>query len=149
MHEYMQNRLFNPIGFAQASWDVIGGTGSIGPHTSAHVGMHISARELARIGYLAIRQGCWDSKLLIPRAWLKLATQSSQELNPNYGYAFWVNSQGTRWPGLPNDMFAMEGHNSNRCYIISSLDLVVARVGSGPRTRNETDFITQVVEAIN
>ncbi len=148
MHDYMQARIFDPIGIEQASWDVLGGNGSIGPHTNAHIGLHISARELARFGYLALHQGTWNGQQLIPKWWLGLATQSSQEMNPEYGYTFWVNSQGTHWPGLPHDMFALEGYNCNRCYVIPSLDLVVVRIGSGPSRWNEPDFINGVVAAI-
>ena len=50
IHEYMQDIVFSRIGIENASWDVHGGGQFIGPHTSAHVGLHISARELARFG---------------------------------------------------------------------------------------------------
>jgi CubicO group peptidase (beta-lactamase class C family) len=148
MHNYLGARIFDPIGIEEASWDVIGGSGSIGPHTNAHIGLHISARELARFGYLLLHQGVWQGKQLIPGWWLDLATHSSQDLNPEYGYTCWVNTAGSRWPGLPTDMFAFEGYKSNRCYVIPSLDLVVARVGSGPSRWNEPDFIGAVVGAI-
>ena len=49
---------------------------------------------------------------------------------------------------LPTDMFAFEGYKSNRCYVIPSLDLVVARVGSGPPRWHEQEFIGGVVAAI-
>ena len=52
------------------------------------------------------------------------------------------------WPALPRDMFALEGYRANRCYIIPSLDLVVARVGSGPATWDEGGLIGSVVAAI-
>ena len=148
IHDFMRERIFTPIGIENASWDVMGGAGFIGPHTSAHVGLHISARELARFGYLLLHAGLWNGQQLIPRCWLDLATRSSQALNPEYGYTFWVNSARARWPLLPADMFALEGYNANRCYIIPSLDLVVVRVGSGPPQWNEGDFITGLVEAI-
>lgn len=147
MHDYVKARLFDPIGIEQASWDVLGGSGCLGPHTNAHVGLHISARELARFGYLALHQGAWNGEQLIPQWWMKLATQSSQKLNPDYGYTWWVNSNGTHLPGLTNDMFALEGHCCNRCYVIPSLDLVVVRVGSGPARWNEQDFISGVIDA--
>ena len=146
--DYMRDRIFDPIGIEQASWDILGGSGFIGPHTTPHVGLHISARELARFGYLMLHQGMWNGNRLIPQSWMELATQSSQALNPEYGYTFWVNTQGTRWQGLPKDMFALEGYNSNRCYVIPSLDLVVARVGAGPPRWNEPDFISGLVTSI-
>ena len=57
IHEYMQDIVFSRIGIENASWDVHGGGPFIGPHTSAHVGLHISARELARFGYLMMQNG--------------------------------------------------------------------------------------------
>jgi hypothetical protein len=39
---------------------------------------------------------------------------------------------GWRWPGVPQDAFALMGYRSNYCCIVPSLDLVMARVGTGP-----------------
>jgi CubicO group peptidase (beta-lactamase class C family) len=147
LHDYLQARLFAPIGIENLSWDVQGGSGCIGPHTNAHTGIHISARELARFGYLMLHKGNWAGEQLLPAWWVDLATRTSQELNPNYGYTWWVNTQGSQWPALPRDAFALMGYRSNKCYIIPSLDLVVARIGSGPSTWNE-GLIDDIVAAI-
>jgi hypothetical protein len=53
---------------------------------------------------------------------------------------------GWRWLALPRAAFALEGFRPNRCYIIPSLDLVVARVGSGPPTWDE-GLIGKIVAA--
>ena len=148
MSECLKERVFDPIGIENLSWDVQGGSGFIGPHTNAHTGIHISARELARFGYLALHHGMWNGQQLIPRWWMHLATQTSQDLNPGYGYTWWVNTKGACWSGLPRDAFALMGYRSNKCYIIPSLDLVVARVGSGPSTWDEQGLIGGIVEAI-
>jgi len=47
MSDYMKERIFDPIGIENLSWDVRGGSGFIGPHTNAHTGIYVSARELA------------------------------------------------------------------------------------------------------
>jgi len=57
INEYMHVRVFNTVGIENASWDVLGGSQFIGPHTSAYIGLDISARELARFGYLLMRKG--------------------------------------------------------------------------------------------
>lgn len=148
--DVLSERVFRPIGVENLSWDVQGGAGFMGPHTNPHTGIHISARELARFGYLALRGGAWNDQQLIPKWWMELATRSSQALKPDYGYTWWVNTDGTGWPGLPRDMFALMGYRSNKCYIIPSLDLVVARTGSGPEPGawREMDFIGGIVDAI-
>jgi CubicO group peptidase (beta-lactamase class C family) len=119
--DYLHERIFAPIGIEGLSWDVHGGSGSLGPFTNAHTGLHISAREMARFGYLALHSGAWAGQQLVPAWWMELATRTSQELNPVYGYTWWVNTRNARWPGLPSDMFALEGYRANRRYIIPSL----------------------------
>lgn len=132
MSDHLRERVLDPIGIENLGWDVQGGSGFLGPHTNAHTGIHVSARELARFGYLMLHGGAWRGRQLVPRWWIDLATKTSQNLNPNYGYTWWVNTKSTRWPGLPQDTFALCGYRSNYCCIIPSLDLVVARVGTGP-----------------
>jgi CubicO group peptidase (beta-lactamase class C family) len=146
--DYLGVRVLNPIGIENLSWDVQGGSGFIGPHTNAHTGIHVSARELARFGYLALHHGRWDGRQLVPRWWMDLVTSSSQELNPAYGYTWWTNARGTLWPGVPTDAFALEGYRSNVCWVVPSLDLVVARVGSGPPEWHKPGLISRIVSAI-
>lgn len=146
--DFLQQRVFAPIGIESLSWDMQGiGPGFVGPHTNAHTGIHICGRELARFGYLMLRDGVWNGQQIAAPWWIELSTQSSQESNPSYGYLWWVNTPGILWPGLPRDAFAARGYNSNACYVIPPLDLVVARVGSGPPASNE-EFIKRVVDAV-
>lgn len=148
LYEYLHERILRPIGIETMSWDVAGGSGFIGPFSNAHTGIHISARELARFGYLLLRGGVWEGRPLIPRWWIDLATTSSQEMNPDYGYTFWVNTRRTKWLRVPSDAFSLEGYRSNHCYVIPSLDLVVARVGSGPPMWREPELIEAIVGAV-
>lgn len=57
MSGFLEARVFQPIGIENLSWDAQGGSGFLGPHTNAHTGVHVSTRELARFGYLALRGG--------------------------------------------------------------------------------------------
>lgn len=148
MSEYMKERVFDPIGLESISWTMLGGSGFMGPHTEPHTGIYITARELAKFGYLAMNKGNWEGKQIVPEWWMDIATKSSQDLNPDYGYTWWVNTKGTCWPYLPKDAFAQMGYNANKCYIIPSLDLVVARVGAGPSTFFESDLIGGIASTI-
>jgi len=154
MGDFMQERIFAPIGIEELSWSLLGGRGFMGPHSNGDSGIYVSSRELARFGYLALHNGVWDGQQLIPAWWMDLATKASQTMNSTYGYTWWVNSEGALWPdlpmmaSLPRDAFALRGYNSNRCFVIPSLDLVVARVGSGPVGWNEQGFMGGIVDAM-
>lgn len=148
MHEYVHERLFVPAGIESAYWDVIGGSGFLGPYTAPGGGLHASARDLARLGYLLLRKGSWAQRQLVDPLWIETATSPSQDLNRAYGYGFWTNRTGVCWPYLPVDTFAMMGHCSNKCYVIPSLDLVVARVGNGPFNWHEPNLISSILSCI-
>ncbi|HUP53604.1 MAG TPA: hypothetical protein VM198_14070 [Longimicrobiales bacterium] len=67
----------------------------------------------------------------------------SQELNPSYGYLWWLNGQrfalasspqATRREGpliaaAPSDLVAMQGARDRKLYLVPSLGLVVSRLG--------------------
>jgi CubicO group peptidase (beta-lactamase class C family) len=144
---YLIRRVLEPIGVQSLTWDVQGGSGHLGPHTNAHTGIHISARDLARFAYLILRRGNWLGRQLVPESWITVATAPSQTHNRHYGYAWWLNTDGSRWPRVPSDAFALEGYRANRCYIVPSLDLVVSRVGSGPSFWDE-ELLTDVIGTI-
>ena len=146
--DVLEGQVFKPTGIEQARWDIQGGSGFLGPHTNAHTGLHMSARELARFGYLALHAGRWNGEVILPAAWQAKATTPSQDLNPAYGYGWWTNAFDTYAPGLPADLFALAGFAGNRCYIVPSLDLVVARVGTGPFVLDERSIMAPIVEAI-
>src|SRR5579872_4484589 len=120
--DYMTKKVFQPIGIENFGWDLQGGAGGMGPHTNAHSGLRLSARDFARLGYLMAHHGTWQGRQIVPEWWIELATRSSQNLNQNYGYTFWVNAAGTQWPNAPRDSFAFMGYASNRCYVVPSLD---------------------------
>jgi CubicO group peptidase (beta-lactamase class C family) len=146
--DYMKERVFDPIGIEDVSWDRQGGSGHIGSHTNAHSGLHLSARDFARLGYLLAHDGKWQDKQIVPREWIQTATRSSQQLNPSYGYTFWVNTDGVLWPSAPRDAFAFRGYGANRCYVVPSLDLVVVRVGDAPPNWGEESLLPAVLAAI-
>jgi CubicO group peptidase (beta-lactamase class C family) len=146
--DYMKERVFDPIGIENVGWDWQGGAGHIGPHTNPHSGLRLSARDFARLGYLMAHQGKWQKKQIIPQSWIESATRSSQQVNPSYGYTFWVNTDGVLWPTAPKDTFAFRGFTASRCYVVPSLDLVVVRLGYSPQNWGEESLLPAVVKAV-
>jgi hypothetical protein len=83
----------------------------------------------------------------VPKWWIDLATASSQRIriDPSYGYTFWVNTDGILWSGVPKDAFAFMGYESNRCYVVPSLELAVVSVGFSPPVWSEGELLPRVV----
>ena len=45
-------------------------------------------------------------------------------------------------------MYALEGYNSNRCYVLPSQKLIVTRLGAGPSKWNEQNFINNIFNSL-
>jgi CubicO group peptidase (beta-lactamase class C family) len=149
LFDFMKERVFDPIGIQNVRWDWQGGVGgNIGPHTNPHSGLRFSARDFTRLGYLMAHDGKWEDKQIVPHWWIEQATKSSQQLNPSYGYTFWVNTDGVLWPSAPRDTFAFRGFTASRLYIVPSLDLVVARLGYAPQNWGEENLLPGILATI-
>jgi CubicO group peptidase (beta-lactamase class C family) len=146
--EYVRRRIFQPLGIGSVHWDRVGGEGHIGPHSFVNGGLHITTRDFARFGYLALHRGNWQGRQLISESWMETAARASQVVNPNYGYTWWPNTRRVLWPDLPEDAFAALGYQANKCYIVPSLDLVVVRVGDGPWPWDDQSFLRLVMASL-
>ena len=95
-------------------------------------GMHISARDLARFGYLFLRMGNWKGKQLISEEWIAMA-RTPGEVNPSYGYMNWflngpVERDGEMVQSIldaADTAVTFRGAGSNIVYVDWENDLVV------------------------
>ncbi len=129
INRYTQNTLAGSIGFRGIWLD----------------NLYISnARQMARFGLLLLAKGKWNGQtVLADTAYLHAMTQSSQTLNPAYGYLTWLNGKNSfiqpGWPlpfngpiisSAPSDLYMAAGKNDQRIYVVPSEGLVVVRQGN-------------------
>ena len=102
-----------------------------------------TARSMARFGLLLLNEGKWnETTILSDIDYLNSQTQSSQTLNPSYGYLTWLNGKssyrlpqtqlafnGPLIPNAPPDTYAALGKNDQKIYVVPSQKLVVIRMG--------------------
>ena len=105
-----------------------------------------SARDMARFGLLILNQGVWDNQsILSDQTYFQDMSSTSQDLNPSYGYLFWLNGKSAIiYPGFersftqplapeaPSDLYAAIGKNGQFINIIPSENMVVIRMGEAP-----------------
>ena len=104
------------------------------------------ARSMARFGLLMLNKGYWNTTpVLSDTAYFRAMTNSSQEINPSYGYLWWLNGKskfmapglqmifnGPLFPNAPMDMFSALGKNGQSIHIVPSMNLVFVRIGNAP-----------------
>jgi CubicO group peptidase (beta-lactamase class C family) len=106
---------------------------SVSQHPAYH--MNLSTRDMARIGYVMLREGRWDDRQLIPRDYVLESTRAftpRSEMNParrrsgafGYGYLWWV-FDNPELPAVYNGAYIGLGAVGQHILVMPALDLVV------------------------
>ncbi|MFZ0154795.1 MAG: serine hydrolase [Pseudomonas sp.] len=129
--QYPWDALFTPLGITSAVWERDASGTLVG---SSY--LYMSARDLARIGLLMLRDGRWQSQQLLAKDWVVFnrtlftkAVAEPGEANP--GGHWWLNQPlpgGERpWPDAPAGTFAALGHWGQALYVVPDEQLIVVR----------------------
>jgi len=86
-------------------------------------GIFINTIDHARFGLLFLRNGKWEDAQLISEDWVNNIQKSSAS-NPDYGYLWWNNSQGS-WEGVSKEVYYAAGFGGNYIIIDKTNDLLV------------------------
>jgi CubicO group peptidase (beta-lactamase class C family) len=123
---YLQRRLFQLIGMTS----VVPGFDKTGTWVASSM-VHATARDLARFGYLYLRDGLWDGHRLLPEGWVdhgRLPHSVDPEDGDLYGAHWWVVGDGY-------GSFRASGYEGQSILVSPALDLVVVRMGKTPTER--------------
>ena len=86
-------------------------------------GIAIHAEDQARVGLLALNRGLWAGQRILPESWFDLSTTPCA-LNPHYGFLWWLNSDGARYPAAGRDAFFASGAGGNLTWVEPSKGIV-------------------------
>jgi len=154
VEDFMKDKVFDPLDIDIASWyrDNSG-------HPLLHAGLYLTAQEWAKAGDFVLRELAGSQKQLI---YHKLFTQLfiGSDANPAYGLSFWLNRPENHdqpmkdlqiamdgeqlFSGGPRDIYAAEGSDKQRLYIIPSRGLVIVRFAGGGRF-SDGDFLSRLL----
>ena len=134
--QYLQDRLFGPLGMTSAipKFDEVG----------TFIGssfLYATARDFARFGEFNRLDGVWNGERLLPEGWVSYArTPIPVPESENYGYGahWWL------WPW--KDSFAAHGYEGQRILIVPEAELVVVRLGKTPEPAKQ--LLRTALEAV-
>ena len=140
--QVLRENLMDPIGATNTwrwhgyknSWVMIDGQNIQSVSGGGHWGggMHINARDMARFGYLFLRNGAWKDKQIISKEWIAMARTGG--VNKGYGFMNWFLNEPyfdetdeitQSLPSAPNSVITFRGAGSNIIYIDWENDLIV------------------------
>jgi CubicO group peptidase (beta-lactamase class C family) len=131
----LQSDLAEPLGFQdfQRELHQKGGDMERSLYPSYH--MHLSTRDMARVGYLMLREGNWDGEQIIPAQWARTISSvvtPLEEMNPErmrdgsfgYGYMWWI-FDGPRTEEAFRGAYSGQGAYGQYITVLPALDMVV------------------------
>ena len=165
--QFLNDDIHNRIGAQVPIWGKLSGSSQTWTCCTARY----NPRSLARMGYLMLKGGRWNSTQILSASSVNLLkghasfldnaalvdTANSPFIIPDdapsiYGRLWWTNRTQTALGTIvPADAFYAHGLNERFLFIVPSLDLIAVRLGTVPG-RNEPEFrqefMRRVVEAI-
>ena len=161
--DFARTQLFEPVGMrhSELSTDASG-------NALTYAGLKTTCLDLARFGYLMLRDGSWEGEQVVSADYVEQATgRSSTPLNAAYGLLWWLNREGPIGsprmattgvadaavadgqlvPGAPEDVFWALGLNNQIVTVIPSEGIVAVRMG--PKPPAEAPFTqTELTEGV-
>lgn len=115
LQDYARQHLFKPLGIDRFYW-------KRAPKglTDAEGGLYLRPEDLAKLGYLFLRQGNWNGQQLVTPQWVAQSTTPSAAVSERtqYGFKWWLEMTSTpAWCG--------HGFGGQRLVVLPAHDLVV------------------------
>ena len=143
MNDYLNERVFEPMGMGRVEWGHEGEVDGI-PICNGCTSVKLNARQLARFGHLFLNEGRWGDRQLVPAEWVRQATRDQVDVflpvadtdrghvrGPGaYGFNWWVNGGENRMPLAPARTYYASGLNHNLLFVVPEWNMVVVRMGT-------------------
>lgn len=85
--DYAREKLFGPLGINDFHW--------VTDHSGINIayGLYMRPRDMAKFGYLYLKQGIWNGVQVVPASWVTTSTQDHVGTT-KYGYYWWMEFPG-------------------------------------------------------
>jgi CubicO group peptidase (beta-lactamase class C family) len=121
---WAEARLFNPIGITDYYWKV-----TPDGEVDTEGGLYLSTHDLARIGYLFLRNGHWGGRQILSAEWVaESVAPTVPDIFPDndrpdfaYGYQWWV----AKHEAGRSIVFSARGYGGQLLVVVPDMDLVV------------------------
>lgn len=136
--DFLDEKLFAPMGIRHAEWDRVKTGKAFGFH-----GLHLTTEAIAAFGELMRVGGVWRGQRLISPEWIAAATAhqvesrhyspgaTGEDFEAGYGYQFWMSRHG----------FHGNGAFGQQCIVVPSAELVVVLTAAHGEVRHAQDVL--------
>lgn len=152
--------LFDPLKITTATWERDKSDTFVG---SSY--LYMSPEDLAKFGYLYLKQGKFMGKRILTSDWVKYSSKLSEpfykykwdgkEKVETYGAQWWLNKDlpnqkdSKPYPGFAKDAYMALGHHGQILAVVPSKDLILVRNGADKdKNLDKVKFFRLLMEAL-
>jgi CubicO group peptidase (beta-lactamase class C family) len=113
--DFTREYLFEPLGIENFFW----WNPRTNPQYGISGGLHLTMRDMAKLGYLFLNNGTWDDHEIVSEEWVRSASSPHYDALPgyDYGYQWWIQEG--------KNVYAATGHYEQKIYVDPYNDLIV------------------------
>ena len=136
--EFTQKYLFNSLGIKEVIWPTDPNGINFGWGD-----LHLLPTDMAKIGYLFLKNGKWENKQIVSSHWVHQSTQKHSRPSDNeyYGFGWWIRP--TPDPGI----YEALGRDGQRIIVWPAKNIVVVFTGGGFNPGEIGGFIVNAVRS--
>jgi len=142
-YSFAHEELFNKTGMTDAIFE----TDPAGTIVGSSY-LYATARDYARFALLYQNDGIFNGERILPEGWVNYTVSEASASGGRYGSFFWLN-RGRDLPSVPEDMYACQGHDGQRIFILPSQELIVIVLGYSPKSKGGMDFDSLLKDIIS
>ena len=122
--EFASKHLFSPLGITDTHWKSRNGL------TIGYSDLTMRPLDMAKIGYLFLKDGKWQDQQIISPEWIKESARKQIDNYETYGY-------GYQWWILSPERFAALGAHGQRIFVLRDQNMVVVFTGRLEQVRSQ------------
>ena len=124
VEKFAQEKLFNPLEIVDWKWERISGD-----FVNSSWGLHLKPIDMAKIGYLFLKNGVWNEQNLFDDNWSFRSSRRRKDVSNafSYGYFWWrfTNNVDVVFTLKQNDVYFSWGDGGQFIFIVPHLNVVV------------------------
>jgi|GEM_PF-1140186 len=127
-YEYVQERIFQPLGMTSAEWRIFTADG----RPTGAMGLYMTTRDMLRLGYLYLHDGVVNGRRMLPAGWVDQTWDGEQFAVPfgsgrilRYNLLWWRNTDSQS----AGESFRAQGYAGMLVSVYRDSNLVAARTG--------------------
>jgi CubicO group peptidase (beta-lactamase class C family) len=143
MDSYAEQCLFSPLDIDNYEWEY-----QTDGMIRAGGGLHMTGRDLAKIGLFYLQDGVWNENRLIPEGWPEVSSREWISAGGNgYGFLWWLrpssNLPGFQMPS--EEIYFASGYGGQKLFVAPDYDLAVVFFGNDSWAKKDDDKVPHFI----